>query len=173
MPLSKQQKDSMLNEYTNKLDQSEAIFVIQPKGINPNEASEFKKILNQQNASFNVVKNSIFRIAVSKSQKKIEIGDGENAVIFSDTEAVEVAKALNEFIKETQKAEFRTGIVEGQVINQNQFKTLTDLPSREVLLAQVLATMQAPVSGFVRVLNGNLSGFVNVLNAIKDQKQTT
>ena len=63
------------------------------------------------------------------------------------------------------------GFVEGQEIDESQFQTLADLPSREVLLAQVLATMQAPISGFVRVAGGNLTGFMNVLNAIKNQKE--
>ncbi|MBN1331758.1 50S ribosomal protein L10 [Candidatus Dojkabacteria bacterium] len=170
MALTKKGKQDIVDDYKSKLEAAEAVFVIQPKGISPNEASEFKKILSEKNASFNVVKNTLFKIAVEKSDKKITIGDGENAVVFSGGDAVDVAKALSDFIKATDKAEFRTALVENQEIDFEQFATLSNLPSREVLLAQVLATMQAPVTGFVRVLNGNLSGFMNVLNAIKDQK---
>lgn len=160
----------MIKGYTDKLEAAEAVFIIQPKGVDPNEASEFKKILNEKNASFNVVKNTLFKIAIKNANKSITIGDGENAVVFSGGDAVDVAKALSNFVKETDKAEFKTGLVEGQEIDAAQFNTLSNLPSREVLLAQVLATMQAPVSGFVRVLNGNLSEFMNVLYAIKEQK---
>ena len=161
----------MIQGYADKIEAAEAVFVVQPKGISPNEASDFKKVLNEKDASFNVVKNTLFKIAVERSGKKITIGDGENAIVFSGGDAVDVAKALSNFIKDTEKAEFRMGFVEGQEIDESQFQTLADLPSREVLLAQVLATMQAPVSGFVRVAGGNLTGFMNVLNAIKNQKE--
>ncbi|MBD3279960.1 50S ribosomal protein L10 [Candidatus Dojkabacteria bacterium] len=170
MALTKKNKEDMIDEYSAKIEAAEAVFVVRPKGISPNEASDFKKILNEKDASFNVVKNTLFKIAVEKSDKKITIGDGENAVVFTGGDAVDVAKALSDFIKETEKVEFRMGFAEGQEIDQTQFKTYADLPSREVLLAQLLATMQGPITGFVRVANGNLSGFMNVLNAIKDQK---
>lgn len=171
MALTKQNKEDMIKGYAEKLEAAEAVFVVQPKGISPNEASEFKKVLNEKDASFNVVKNTLFKIAVEQSSKKITIGDGENAVVFTGGDAVDVAKALSDFIKDTEKVEFRMGFVEGQEIDESQFKTLADLPSREVLLAQLLATMQGPITGFVRVTGGNLTGFMNVLNAIKDQKE--
>lgn len=170
MALSKAEKKALVEEYKQRLSDTDALFVMQPKGINPNEASELKKKLYDSNASFNVVKNSLFRIALKESNIELEVDEGENAVVFTEGDFSAVAKMLSDFISDTEKAEFRAGVIQQAVITKDQFIALSNLPSREVLLAQVLSGMQAPITGFVRVLNGNLSGLVNVINAIKDQK---
>lgn len=170
MPRTRDQKKQKIEEYKEQIENSKALFFVRPKGITPNQAVELKKALYTELANFNVVKNTLFRIALKDAGINIELEDQENAIVFSDEKISAVAKIIKEFIKETEKAEIRAGFVEGKRISEAEVNALAELPSRDVLLAQVLATMQAPVSGFVRVLDGNLSGFVNVVNAIKDQK---
>ena len=169
MSLTKDKKKA-LDNYKQRVTESDAVFIIQPKGVTPNEASDLKKKLSASNATFNVVKNTLFKIALKDANIDLNLDEGENAAIFAKGDFSVVAKDIDEFISETEEAEFRTGIVQNSVITKEQFVTLSNLPSREVLLAQVLATMQGPISGFVRVLNGNLSGFVNVVNALKEQR---
>jgi large subunit ribosomal protein L10 len=77
---------------------------------------------------------------------------------------------MKEFIKETEKAEFKEGYLEHKLISAEKVNDLADLPSRDVLLAQVLAQMNAPVSGFVNVLAGNVRNIVTVIDNIRDQK---
>ncbi len=79
-------------------------------------------------------------------------------------------KLVKGFSKKHEDIEFQGGILEGQIIDIEELKKLADLPSREELLAKVVGSLNAPISGFVNVLAGNLRGLVNVLNAIKDNK---
>ncbi|MCD4654254.1 50S ribosomal protein L10, partial [bacterium] len=79
-------------------------------------------------------------------------------------------KIINEFAKENPKLKFKIAVVEGMLVNQSQMTSLADLPSKEVLQGQLLATMQAPVTGLVRLLAGTVTGLLNVMNGIKDSR---
>lgn len=65
------------------------------------------------------------------------------------------------------------GILEGQLVGADKIKALADLPPREVLVAQVLGTMQAPITSLVYVLNANITGLVRALDQIREQKQAS
>ncbi len=172
MALTKTQKKNLIKEYEKKIKSSTALFIVNPKGLTPNEVAKLKKELFDLESSFNVVKNSLFKIALENTGVSIEIDKGEHAVLFANIEDfTQAAKILADFMKETEQMEFRVGFIEGNVIDTDQFKQLAELPSREVLLATVLNTMQAPITSFVQVLNGNITNFMNVVNAIKNQKE--
>jgi len=80
-------------------------------------------------------------------------------------------KVLREFAKENDKLEIKAGVLQGGLLGYQDLKALSDLPSREVLLAQVLSTMNAVPTGFVRALNNVPERLVYALQAIKDQKE--
>ena len=82
-------------------------------------------------------------------------------------DAVAPAKIISDFIKETEKTEIKAGVLEGKVVDVAAVKALASLPSREVLLAKVLGSMNAPITGFVTALSGNIRNLLYVLNAIK------
>ena len=81
------------------------------------------------------------------------------------------AKVLTEFAKSNDKLGIKMGVMGGKILDLDDIKALSALPSREVLLAQVLSTMNAVPTSFVRVLSGVVSNFMNVLQAIKEQKE--
>ena len=84
----------------------------------------------------------------------------------------ELAKRIRSvFAKENENLEIIGGLDDtGKVLSREDVMTLAKLPSREVLTAQVVGTIAAPLSGFVRVLNGNITQFMYALNAIQDKK---
>ena len=86
------------------------------------------------------------------------------------TDPVAAAKILVDFAKKNDKLEIKAGFVDGKVINVDEVKALAELPPREVLIAKVLGGFNAPISGFVNVLNGNLRGLAVALNAIAEKK---
>jgi large subunit ribosomal protein L10 len=172
MSKTKLDKKDMVDDYKAKLKGSKAVYIIEPTAVTPNEASELKKKLFDLDSTFNNVKNSLFKIAMEEEgmESGLEI-TGKNAVIFAGEKISEAAKALKEFIKDTEKIVIKGGFLNGEEIKKEQIEALADLPSREQLLGQVVGTMNAPISGFVNVLAGNVRGIVNVLNAIKEKKQ--
>jgi len=172
MPKTKVQKTAAVDALQIKVSDAEAMFVVAPKAINPNEASALKMSLSEVGAEFHVIKNSLFKLALEKNTLPFnsEYSTGQHAVVFTGKQSSEAAKIVSAFIKKSQKAEFVGGYLQGKAITAANVEELASLPSREIMLAKVLGTMQAPISGFVRVLGANISGFVNVVNAIKDQK---
>ncbi len=96
--------------------------------------------------------------------------DGAVAVAYGQDE-VTPAKIISEFKKDHDQVEFYGGILENAYIDQAQVAQMATLPTKQELLAKVVGSLNAPVSGFVNVLAGNMRGLVNVLSAIKDQKE--
>ena len=97
---------------------------------------------------------------------------GPLAMVSSDTDPVVAAKLISEFIKENRIMEIKGGLVEGKVIDAEGVKSLANLPSREVLLARLLGSMQSPITGFVTVLQGNIRNLVYALDAVRQQKES-
>jgi len=173
MAKSKQQKTDIVNQYKDILTKSGTILVFQPNGISANEASTLKKELFDHDANFNVVKNTLFKVALKESNlpEVATFNGGENAVVFCTEETVtETAKILKDFLKETKKGEIASGILTGDVLTKEQVTNLADLPSKDQLLGQLLNVMNGPIRGLATVLNGNIRDFVQVINAIKDTK---
>jgi len=101
----------------------------------------------------------------------IENLTGPNGVAFSIEDAVGAARVSDEFAKDNDKLEIKAGIVDGNVIGIEQIKELANIPSREVLIAKVLGSLNSPITGFVNVLQGNVRNLVYALDAIKEQKE--
>jgi len=173
MAKTKAQKKELVDEYKQKLAQSKTIYVVQPKALTPNEATQLKKELSSLDSTFNVVKNSLFKVALKEAGlPELAVFDtGEHGVLFSGAQVSEVAKVLAKFAKETEKLEISDGLLNGEKISAEQVKDLAELPAKDVLITQVLYIMNGPLRNLLSVMNGNMRDFINVLNNLKDQKQ--
>ncbi|MBW2520659.1 MAG: 50S ribosomal protein L10, partial [Deltaproteobacteria bacterium] len=96
---------------------------------------------------------------------------GPTAIAFAKEDPVAPAKALVEFAKSHEAFELKAGVLDGKLLSPADIKALSDLPSREELLAKMLGSMSAPASNFVGVLAAIPRSMVQVLSAIKDQKE--
>ena len=120
-----------------------------------------------------VAKNTFIRIAAKEAG--IEGLDAylehNTAVAFSAEDPVAPAKILNDFSKDHKALEIKAGILDGKVIALDEVKALAELPSREELLAKLVGSMQAPISGLVNVLQGTIRNFVYTLEAVRQKKE--
>ena len=141
-------------------------------GLNVQAMTELRAACRESNVQMHVLKNTLGRLAAEQSGVPglTAFQDGPTAYAFSDN-LVAPAKTLREFAKKNPKLRLKGGVLEGSVISAEQVTSLATLPSREVLLSQMLAGMQGPISGFVNVLNANIRGLAQVLAAIRDQKE--
>lgn|SRR5690554_410185 len=166
-------KKQIVEEISDKLQRAASAVLTDYRGLNVSEATQLRKELREAGVEYRVLKNTLTKLAVDKvglSELKKDLV-GPTAIAFSYDDPVAPAKILTKFAKEHKKLELKSGVVEGKVIDVSGIAALADLPSREVLLAQVLAGFQGPISGFVNVLQGNLRNFACVINAIKEQKE--
>ncbi len=152
--------------------ESSAGVVAQYRGLTVAEMGDLRRRLHQANVSLQVVKNTLARRAAEGTDFKAaeELFTGPVAIAYG-TEPVGMAKAIAEFAKEHPALEIRGGVLDGKLMDAAAVKALASLPSREVLLAKMLGSMQSPISGFVRTLAEVPASFVRVLAAVRDQKQ--
>lgn len=170
----REQKELSVKEIREKLANSRSTIFADYKGLNVARVTELRKRMRAAGVEMKVVKNTLTRIAASELgygaiNSKLE---GPTAAIFGVTDPVAPAKVLDAFSKEFKFTfDIKGGIVEGKVIGTNDVKALAELPSKEVLIAKALGTLQAPIVGFLNVLQGNARELVYVLEAIRKQKE--
>lgn len=165
-------KQAVVN-LTNKLKEAKAFVLADYRGLTVEQDTELRRALRKADVEYKVVKNSLVRFAVKENglDELTPFLEGPTSLALSNTDPVAPAKVLAEYAKKYDKLELKVGVVEGKVIDIAGIKALADLPSREVLIAQVLGGFNAPITGFVNVLNGNIRGLVVALNAIAEKKQ--
>ena len=143
------------------------------RGLDVPAINELRAKLRDAGITYTVAKNTLVKLALVYSPQKsadTSVLTGPMAIAFGADE-VEAAKIVAEFAKEYDALEILGAIAEdGTVLSQAEVKALAALPSREQLTAQLVGTIAAPLSGFVRVLNGNVASVVYALNAIKEKK---
>ena len=167
--LGKQQIFADLKE---KLSAAAAGVIVDYKGITVAQDTKLRKDLREAGVEYMVVKNTLLGIAA----KDVGLDDiipslnGTTALAVS-SDHVAAAKILSKYADESKgKFSVKCGFVDGGVIDADGVKALAKLPSREVLIAQVLGGFNAPISGFANVLNANLRGLVVALNAIAEKQ---
>lgn len=143
------------------------------KGLDVAAISELRRKLRESEIEFTVAKNTLLAraaegtdIAALKDHFK-----GPSAVALSYHDPVAPAKVLVQFAESNQKLEIKAGAMKGRILDFQAIKALSKLPSREVLLGQLLSALNGVPTGLVRALNDMPQRVVNVLQAIKDQKE--
>lgn len=141
-------------------------------GLNVAQDTELRNKLREANIKYSVIKNTLARFAINEIglEELDPILNGPTALATSEDDLIAPARVLCDFAKENKALEIKAGFLEGRVIDAETVKTLASLPSREVLVAQVLGGLNAPIAGFANVLNANLTGLVRALDQISKQK---
>lgn len=170
-----EEKQARIRELEEKIRNAQLIVFTDYRGLNVGEMTELRVKLKEVGAEYKVIKNTLARIAFRNNgmEELVSLTEGPNALVFARENVVEPTKVLFDFAKNNKNLEIKTGIMEGKVLNAEQLKNLSTLPPREVLVAQVLGGLQAPIYGLVYVLQANISGLARVLNAIREQKEAS
>jgi large subunit ribosomal protein L10 len=172
--LNKESKQQVVAELHEKLQRAKAVFLADFRGMNVGKATDLRNELRKASVEYRVVKNTLLDLASRETDKESLSPHyiGPTAIAFSYDDPVAAAKVLSRFAKEQQATfKLKAGILSGKVISVADIQALADLPSREVLIAKLLGTMQAPMANFVGVLAAVPASFVRVLGAIKAQKE--
>jgi len=168
-----EEKKRVVEELKEKINSSNAQILVDLCGLTVEETTEIRKELKKLDARVQVVKNTLAKIAAEDTSLKA-IEDhfrGPTAIVFSYGDPVEVIKKIVKFEKDLEKLDVKAGVLEGKPLTREQIIEVSKLPSREVLLAKVVGTVQAPLYGFVGVLAANLRNLIGVLYAIKEAKE--
>lgn len=167
-----QQKQAYVEELAEKLKNSVAGVVVSYMGITVADDTALRRKLREAGVDYAVGKNSMLRRAAEKVglEGMDNVLEGSTALAVSPTDHVAAAKILSEYAEKSKTFEIKAGYVEGKVIDASAVSELAKMPPKEVLVAKVLGGLNAPISGFVNVLNGNIRGLVVALNAIAEKQ---
>lgn len=174
MPSEKvlQSKQQIVKELAQKIKEAKAMVFADYRGLTVEQDTEMRNALRKAGVEYKVVKNSLTKLAAKENglDELTSYFSGPTSVAMSSTDPVAPAKLMAEYAKKYEALELKVGVVEGKIIDIKGINALAELPSREVLIAKVLGGFNAPISGLVNVLNGNIRGLVVALNAIAEQK---
>lgn len=173
--MERTQKDRIVVDLAERLAAAKTVILTDFKGLNVSRMGALRRQVAAAGGEYLVVKNTLLRLAAQKTSaaKLSDFLTGNNALGMTSGDPVSLAKALIEFAKENQNLLIKGGVVSGQVVDVAQIGRLATLPSREVLLAQLLGTLNNVPATFVRVLNAVISQLVYALAAVRDQKEQT
>ena len=151
---AKQAKQVIIDEIKAKLDGAQSAVVIDYMGTTVAQADAMRKKLREANVDYTVYKNTLMKRAIEGTEFAPLAGvlDGPSAIAISKDDATAPARVLKEVIDEFKKMEFKAGVVEGTFYDQEGIKEVASIPSRDVLIAKFMGSIQSPVSKFVRTV---------------------
>jgi large subunit ribosomal protein L10 len=172
--MNREQKTAMVEEVAAQIQESEAVFAIDYRGISVPQAAALRERLTEAGARFRVVKNTLTLLAADKAGAEAlkEVLEGPTAFTFVSPESGDVAlaaKALAQFKREHDLLDFKGGVMNGEPLTAEQIAELARLPARDVLHGQVVGMIAAPITGLVRTLNALIAGLAIQLKQIADE----
>jgi large subunit ribosomal protein L10 len=169
--LNREQKAAVVEDIAAQIGDAQAIFAIDYRGISVPQAAELRAKLRDADASFRVVKNRLTRLAADQAGRDElkELLEGPTALTFVRGDTATAAKAIVTFDREHETLTFKGGFMDGLTLDEEGFKSIARLPSRDVLNGQLAGVVASPITGLVRGLNALVSGLAIQLGAIAEQ----
>ena len=155
------------------LEKAQSVVFVDYRGLTVEEDTALRKKLREAGVEYKVLKNTLIKRAADELSITglDEHLNGPTAVAFGMTDPAAPAKIIGEYIKQTKKMEVKCGLVDKKYIDARGVEALAEIPSKEVLVAKLLGSMNAPITGLVSVLSGTLRKLVYAINAVKEQKE--
>jgi large subunit ribosomal protein L10 len=172
--MNRDQKAVAIAEIAAKIDESDAIFAVDYRGISVPEAAELRAKLRESDATFKVVKNSLTERAADQAGAETlkDFLAGPTALTFVRGDVATAAKTIADYTRATQLLPFKGGLMEGAPLDIDQIRSLSRLPSRDVLYGQLVGVVASPVSGLVRSLSALVSGLAVALGQVREKKES-
>ena len=173
MAISKQRKAELVEQYVEQLQQSQGIILTDYRGLGVNDMSAIRRTMRPIGGKFQVIKNRLLKLALREAGMSLpeEWLIGPTAIGFCRDEVPPVAKALTDAAKNLEALRIKGGLLGMSVIEAEQVHVIADLPPREMLLAQVLGTINAPASRVAGVVASGIRQVLGVLQAYVDKLQ--
>ena len=170
MPKTRQQKEELVVEITDKLNRSKSLVFADYQGLTMGQLLDLRQKLADAGAEFNVTKNNLLQIALKDAGIEITDGSffqGPVATLFSYEDEVGAIKILTKSLKDFQVGKVKGGYLNGESLDEYKVIKIASLPSRDELRAKTVGALGSPLYGIVGVLQANLRNLVYVLDQVK------
>jgi large subunit ribosomal protein L10 len=172
--MNRDQKAAAIAEIATNIDESQAVFAVDYRGITVAQVAELRATLRQSDATFKVVKNSLTERAADQvgADSLKDFLAGPTALTFVRGDVATAAKVVADYARSTQLLPFKGGLMDGATLDVEQIRTLSKLPSREVLYGQLVGVVASPIGGLVRSLNALIGGLAVALGQVNAKKES-
>ena len=169
--MNREEKSATIEEVAAQIEGAEAIFAVDYRGISVPQAAELRGNLREADASFRIVKNRLTKLAAEKAgeERLAALLEGPTALTFVRGDTAQAAKAITTFNKEHEVLSFKGGFMDGVDLDEEKFKSIARLPSREVLDGQLAGIVASPLTGLVRGLGSMIQGLALQLGQIAEK----
>ncbi len=143
--MNRKEKEQVVSDFK-KVEGLKAVVLTHYRGLNVEQMNNLRRRLREEKISYHVVKNTMMKLAAKGTdlEKLNDYFEGPTAIAISYGDPIPLAKILSEFVKTQPKLEIKIGLIQGKVTPPDEIKALATMPSREVLLAQILGGIQIP-----------------------------
>jgi large subunit ribosomal protein L10 len=171
--MNRDEKAQAIEQIAAQIEGAEAIFAIDYRGISVPQAAELRGRLREADASFRVVKNRLTQRAAEQAgeERLAELLEGPTALTFVRGDTAQAAKAISSFSKEHEVLAFKGGFMDELSLDEEKFKAIARLPTRDVLDGQLAGVVASPLTVLVRGLGSMVSGLANQLQQLQEQKE--
>jgi large subunit ribosomal protein L10 len=169
--MNRAEKQATIEQIAAQIEAAEAIFAVDYRGISVPQAAELRSKLREADASFRVVKNRLTKRAAEAvgEDRLAALLEGPTALTFVRGDTAQAAKAIVSFDKEHEVLTFKGGFMDGTLLDEDRFKSIARLPSRDVLNGQLAGVVASPLTGLVRGLGSMVGGLASQLQQLADQ----
>jgi len=174
--LIKSEKNNKVSEIKEDFKNNTGLIFADQSKMKSEQSAAIRDRLYEVDATLKITKNTLASIAASEVYKEIDLSDifkGPTSIVISHKDIIAAAKVVKDVGKEMDVLKIKAGIVEGKLINAADVMRLANLPSREVLITQIVAAIASPLYKLVSVLNNLPQKLVLALSAVKEQKEQT
>lgn len=169
--MNREEKATAIEEIAAQIEAAAAIFAVDYRGISVPQAAELRGKLREADASFRIVKNRLSKLAAEKvgEERLGELLRGPTALTFVRGDTAQAAKAISGFSKEHDVLTFKGGFMDGISLDEDAFKSIARLPSRDVLNGQLAGVVASPLTGLVRGLGSMIQGLALQLGQMAEK----
>jgi large subunit ribosomal protein L10 len=170
--MNREQKTAVIEEIAAQINQSEAVYAIDYRGITVAQAAELRGKLREADATLRVVKNTLTIRAADRAGVEAlkPMLEGPTALTFANGDAAAAAKAVFDYARATGLLPFKGGTLNGEGLAPEQVQSIARLPTRHVLNAQFVNIVASPLTGLVTSLSNLISGLARQLSQVAEQK---
>jgi large subunit ribosomal protein L10 len=172
--MNREQKAAVIDEIAAQINESEAVYAIDYRGITVAQAAELRGKLREADATLRIVKNTLtIRAADQAGAEALKpMLEGPTALTFARGDAASAAKAVFDYARTTGLLPFKGGMLNGEALAPEQVQSIARLPTRDVLNAQFVNIVASPLTGLVTSLSNLISGLARQLNQVVEKKES-
>jgi len=173
--LNRTEKSELVEKLHDELGKCGAVFVTDYKGLTVEQVTQLRGGIRKAGGKYQVVKNTLLKLAAEGTDASglNPLLEGPTAIAIALADPVALAKAIVDFSKKNEKLEIQGGVLGSQFLTTTDVKDLAGMPSKEVLLARMLGSMNAPATNLVGVLAAMVRQVMYALKAIEEKKSQT